>query len=126
MAIDVRPVSGMDQLARWVAVHNEVRPDDPLTVEGRALIRAEESDQLDLLAYLDGEAAGAATLAGNPEGEDSDRIWMQVEVLPAYRGRGVGTALLHAVSEQARARGHTTLACHSQVDDAYSLSFLER
>jgi GNAT superfamily N-acetyltransferase len=38
----------------------------------------------------------------------------------------VGTALLHAVSDQARRRGHVTLACHSEADDAYSLSFLER
>jgi GNAT superfamily N-acetyltransferase len=116
----------MDQLECWVAVHNEVRPDDPQTAAARALIRAEETDQLDLLAYLGGEPVGAAMLAGSPEGQGSGRVWIQVEVLPAYRGRGVGTALLRAVSEQARRRGHVTLACHIQVDDAYSLSFLER
>jgi GNAT superfamily N-acetyltransferase len=48
-----------------------------------------------------------------------------VEVLPAYRGQGVGTALLHAISEHARRRGHLTLACHSDAADTYSLSFLE-
>ena len=125
-AIDIRPVSGIEQLEQWVDVHNEVRPDDPQMAGGKALIRAEETDQLDLLAYLDGEAVGAALLAGNPEGEGSNRVWIQVEVLPAHRGRGVGTALLRAVSEQARRRGHSTLACHIRADDSYSQSFLER
>jgi GNAT superfamily N-acetyltransferase len=126
VSVEVRAVSGIDQLERWVAVHNEVRPDDPQTAGAKALIRAEETDHLDLLAYIDDRPVGAGLLAGNPEGERSQRVWMQVEVLPAYRGRGVGTALLRAVSEHARRRGHTTLACHSLVDDAYSLSFLER
>jgi GNAT superfamily N-acetyltransferase len=126
VTIEIAPVSGMEQLERWVAVHNEVRPDDPQTAGAKALVRAEEVDHMDLLAYVDGEAVGAALLAGNPEGEGSDRVWIQVEVLPAYRGRGVGSALLRAVSEHARRRGHTTLACHCQEDDAYSLSFVER
>jgi GNAT superfamily N-acetyltransferase len=126
VSVEVRAVVGIDQLERWVAVHNEVRPDDPQTAGAKALVRAEEADHLDLLAYIDDRPVGAALLAGNPEGEHSQRVWMQVEVLPAYRGRGVGTALLRAVSDHARRRGHTTLACHSQVDDAYSLSFLER
>jgi hypothetical protein len=30
-AIEIRPVSGMDDLERWVALHNEIGPDNPAT-----------------------------------------------------------------------------------------------
>ena len=64
MPIEIKPVSGIEQLERWVAIHNTVRPDDPDSANSRALIRAEETDRVDLLGYLDGEPVAAATLAG--------------------------------------------------------------
>ena len=41
MSVEVRAVVGIDQLERWVAIHNEVRPDDPQTTGAKALVRAE-------------------------------------------------------------------------------------
>jgi hypothetical protein len=58
VAIEVKAVSGMEALERWVAVHNEIRPDDPESAAMKALIRAEEREHIDLLAYVDGEWAG--------------------------------------------------------------------
>jgi GNAT superfamily N-acetyltransferase len=126
MAIEIKPVSGGEQLERWVAVHNEIRPDDPEDASMKALIRAEESEHVDLLAYLDGKPVGTAMLSGDAESEASGRPWIEVDVLPAYRGRGVGGALLAAASEHARRRGQIGFSCETRADDAYSLSFLER
>jgi hypothetical protein len=68
LGIEIKAVSGMADLERWVAIHNEVRPDDPESVGAKALIRAEELERehVDLLAYLDGRPVGAATLSGEP------------------------------------------------------------
>jgi GNAT superfamily N-acetyltransferase len=126
VVIDIKAVSGMEQLKRWVAVHNQIRPDDPEDAAMKALIRAEESQHLDLLAYVDGEPVGTAMLSGDAESETSGRPWIEVDVLPAYRGRGVGGALLAAASEHARRRGQIGFSCETRADDAYSLSFLER
>ena len=41
-----------------------------------------------------------------------------IHVLPEYRGRGVGRALLTFVEEFLRAEGHTTLYSSSQADEA--------
>ena len=126
MTIEIKPVSGMEQLERWVAVHNEVRPDDPATAEAKALIRAEESERTDLLAYLDGVPVGTAMVTGDVQTQETGRPWVQVDVLPSYRGRGVGDALLRAASDHARQFGRVGFTCDASADDAYSLGFLQR
>jgi GNAT superfamily N-acetyltransferase len=126
VAIEIKAVSGGEQLERWVAVHNEIRPDDPEDASMKALIRAEEREHVDLLAYVDGEPVGPAMLSGDAESEASGRPWVEVDVLPAYRGRGVGGALLAAASKHARGRGQIGFSCETRADDAYSRSFLDR
>jgi GNAT superfamily N-acetyltransferase len=126
VAIQIRPVDGMDQLERWVAVQNAVYPDDPETTAAKALIRAQQSGHLDLIAYVDGEPAGAATLSNDAESQRSGRPWVDVTVLPAQRGRGVGSALFGAVSEYARERGASGLMCEVRTRDVDSQSFLTR
>ncbi len=126
VSIEIKTVSGMEQLECWVAIQNEVFPDDPETTSMKALIRAQESAHVDLLAYLDGQPVGAAMLAGDPESRSSGRPWVEVHVLPGRRGRGVGGALLGAVSSHARDRGATGLACKVRANDAYSLAFVRR
>ena len=126
MAIEIRPVSGMEDLERWVALHNQIRPDDPVTVGGKALVRAVQTERADLLAYLDGVPVGTAVLTGGPNSRDTGRPYVQFGVLPAYRGRGVGDALLRAASGNARCFGRTGLACEADPDDDDSLAFLHR
>jgi GNAT superfamily N-acetyltransferase len=116
----------MEQLERWVAVQNEVRPDDPETTAMKALIRAREPGHLDLLAFLDGEPAGAGMIADDAESRHSGHSWVVVNVPERHRGRGIGVALFSALSEQARDRGARGLACQVRADDAYSRSFLDR
>jgi GNAT superfamily N-acetyltransferase len=126
VAIEIVPVSGMEQLERWVAIQNKVFPDDPETTSMKALVRAQEAGHIDLLAYLNGEPVGIAMLSDDPESHSSGLPWVEVNVLPEHRGRGVGGALLGAVSSHARDHGATGLACKVRTNDAYSLAFLRR
>ena len=126
MSVEVQVVSGMAQLERWVAVQNEVRPDDPETTSMKALIRAREPGHVDLLAYVEGEPAGAGMLADDAESKRSGHAWVVVNVPARHRGRGVGAALFGALSDHARNRGASGLACQVRADDAYSRSFLDR
>ncbi|MEW6414535.1 MAG: GNAT family N-acetyltransferase [Pseudomonadota bacterium] len=64
-----------------------------------------------LAALADGTAIGCARLL--PDGHAG-----RMAVLPAWRGRGVGKALLAAVIDEARARGHRALALSAQVHAA--------
>jgi GNAT superfamily N-acetyltransferase len=123
MPIEIKAVSGMEQLERWIGIHNVVRPDDPDSVDSKALIRAHEAGRVDLLAYIDREPVGAATLADLEGDRDA---WIRVEVLPGSRGRGVGTALLDEVVTLARGRGEIAVRCDSRLDDDYSRGFLDR
>jgi GNAT superfamily N-acetyltransferase len=125
VAIEVRQVLGYDDLGRWVATRNETRP-DVSTVEMTALLRATELDHVDLIALQDGEPVGAAFISGDPRSVQSRRPYVEVTVPPRHRGRGVGAALLAALSRHARALKYEALRCTAQADDAHSIGFLER
>jgi predicted GNAT family N-acyltransferase len=64
------------------------------------------------LAY---DARGTAVGTGRllPDGHIG-----RMAVLPAYRGSGVGTALLQALMDEARSRGMLTVELHSQTQAA--------
>jgi len=73
-----------------------------------------------LLAELDGVVAGSG-LSGR---SDFGYAGLHPRVLPAFRRRGVGTALLRALSEHAVAHGFDQAG--TSVDDPGSLVFAER
>lgn len=126
MPIEITPVSGMEQLERWVALHNEIRPDDPDTAGHKVLLRAQEGDRVELLACLDGVPVGTAVVTGDAATRETGRPWIEVDVLPAYRGQGVGDALLRAASDHASRFGRTGLASAASLDDPASIMFLKR
>jgi mycothiol synthase len=83
----------------------------------------EDRDSLWVLAYLDGEVAGFGL--GRPSSlPRSD--YGAARVLPEFRRRGVGGALIAAIRERARGRGADDVWGRIRADDAGSLAFAER
>ena len=81
-------------------------------VEEQGVPEALEWDGLDIdachfLAQADGAAVGCARLL--PDGHIG-----RMAVLKPWRGRGIGTALLHAVLDACRARGHGLVFLNAQ------------
>ena len=126
MAIEIKAVSGYEELERWVATRNEVVPDDTDTVALKVLLRASQDGRVDLIAYDDGEPVGTGLLAGDLGTLRASHPYVEVMVPARHRGRGVGTALLQAFSDRLRALGKEGLQVEARSDDVYSLAFLER
>jgi GNAT superfamily N-acetyltransferase len=124
MAIEVRQVLGYEDLGRWVETRNEIGP-DVSTVEMTALLRATELDHVDLIALDDGNPVGTAFISGDPRSVQSRRPYVEVTVPHRHRGRGVGSALLAAVTRHARALRYEALRCTAQADDPEAIAFLE-
>jgi GNAT superfamily N-acetyltransferase len=123
MAIEVRQVLGYEDLGRWVETRNEIGP-DVSTVEMTALLRATELDHVDLIALEDGNPVGTAFISGDPRSVQSRRPYVEVTVPHRHRGRGVGSALLAAVTRHARALRYEALRCTAQADDPDAIAFL--
>ena len=105
-------------LERWVAIKNAVMPNEPLSV---AELRVyDRPGRLLLLAELDGIPAGCAIASPSSW---HGCCFVGPRVLPAYRRRGLGTALLRAVSAHARELGLGELTAHAEVGDGAALAF---
>lgn len=77
----------------WQQVHNQIIPNDPLTLEQVA--RRSETFALEL-ASLDDMVVGCSTV--RPAADD-EPVTVIVRILPAFRRRGFGSALLaHALA----------------------------
>lgn len=125
MALEIRTVSGIADLERYVALRNDVFPDDPENVEMMALVRATGLDHLNLLALADGNVVGTAMMSDDPSSR-AGRAWVEITVPLDRRGRGIGTALLGAVQAHARELGRVGLDCEAREDDPYSVEWLRR
>jgi ribosomal protein S18 acetylase RimI-like enzyme len=123
MAIEIREVHGLHDLERWVEVQNEAVPHRPERLQMMVLVRATELEHVDLLALVDGEPAGAAMLAGDPHSVQTRRPYVEIAVPDRFRGRGIGSALLDAVNEQARRRGYEGLWCAAREGDERAMAF---
>ena len=71
-----------------------------------------------IVAVLDGAIAGTVTFVGRPgpyaEGVDPDASWIRMlAVDPAFRGRGVGAALVEWCVARARETGRARLVLHT-------------
>jgi mycothiol synthase len=106
-------------LEAWRQVRIAILPNERTgTVEE---IRATASpEQLLLLAELDGELVGS----GAANRSDLGGAALFPRVLPAFRRRGVGTTLLHALVAHAESLGYSEAG--SLVEDEGSLAFAQR
>ena len=88
-----------------------------------------EVDQLDHVALIaleaeTGEAVGVARFVRERPGADSAEV--AVTVVDDWQGRGLGTALMEALAEQARERGVRTYTATVDADNTPMVEILER
>jgi mycothiol synthase len=118
--IRLRPATNDADLEVWRQVRIEVVPDErAATVEEMRAAATPETAWL--LVELDGEVAGSG-LARRSDFAGSG--FVAPRVLPEFRRRGVGTALLIRSAKHLQAHGFA--AAHALVDDAGSLAFAEQ
>jgi mycothiol synthase len=117
--VEVRVAETDEELEAWRRVRLVVLPDERArtVAELRAMALPET---LYLIARVEGELAGSG-LAGR---SDFGYAGLHPRVLPAWRRRGVGTAILRTLEAHALALGFTEAG--SSLDDAGSLVFAER
>jgi mycothiol synthase len=116
--IEIRAAKSDAELDAWRRVRQAVLPNE--RVPTVAELRDRPDERLLVLAYLDGEVAGSGITAKS----DTGGVFVQPRVLSERRGRGVGTALLRALADQAVATGHADASAH--VEEAASLGFATR
>ena len=118
--IELRVISTDADFESWASIKTRVIPDEPIT--GEQLRATDEDGRLLLLAALDGVDAGCGV--GVPSGF-AGLAFFGVRVLPEHRRRGVGTALVRALCDHARALGREGVNAFVDAPDVGSLAFAE-
>jgi GNAT superfamily N-acetyltransferase len=106
----LRPATTDDDLAAIVEVVAVVTPENPTSIDDMRWSDATYPGTLRVLAERAGRAVGAATVGRmyvHPP--DFPAFWATIAVLPGDRRRGVGSAMLTAISDRARTAGKTEL-----------------
>ena len=124
--VEVRLATTDDDLAHVARIVSTVTPDSPTTVEAMRWADAAYPGGKRFVALVDGAPVGAGDVGrvymDPPEFEG---LWANLSVLPPYRRRGVGSALLGRISEAAREAGKTLLIGRTSADQPEAIEFLE-
>ena len=124
---DIRRATSATDLEALVEVIGNVTPEDPTSLEEIAWIdRVYPGTARFLASTADGRVVGAATVGRifiYPE--DHPAFWASLVVRPAARRRGVGHALLSAVSAVAAGAGKRGLELRAFDDRPEGIAFLE-
>jgi GNAT superfamily N-acetyltransferase len=116
----IRPVDTDEDYAAWRRVRMAVVPNE--RVDSVESLRAQSGPQLQfLLAEADGVVAGSGMVG---KSDQAGRGGISARVMPDWRRRGVGTAMLRELAERAAGLGFTLVG--SNVDDPGSVVFAER
>lgn len=121
--VTIAPATSAVELDTFLAITGAVHPGAGTTT---AVLRHELETQPEtvfLLARVDGTPVGAGTGKASSIG---DALYAMARVLPSHRRRGVGAALLGALSEHARSVGRGSLFGRVREDDLDACAFLER
>jgi GNAT superfamily N-acetyltransferase len=125
MQLELVRVQTPEQAELWRELRNEGQP-EPITRETYVRLREMAPHTLDLIAYADGGPVGVGVAAISLIEPDGPCAAAGAYVRPAWRGRGIGTALYTAVSAHARTLGKDELEAVVVRDDPDGLRFLER
>ncbi len=115
-AVDVRKVGGAAPLADLVAVQNEVWNEDHVAfAEALAAERASDPTRLEILIAYDGPRPVATSWLRLHRGTSFASCWGGA-TLPAWRGRGLYTALVEHHAATARAGGGRLLLADANIN----------
>lgn len=117
--IELRPAESDEDLEAWRSVRAAILPNER-TSSVAELRAGADRDTLYLLAFVHGDLAGSGVSTGASTGG----AFTQPRVLPQHRRRGVGTAVLTALADQALACGHEEAG--SQLEEPGSSAFAAR
>ncbi|MES1239589.1 MAG: GNAT family N-acetyltransferase, partial [Chloroflexota bacterium] len=125
--LEIREAVTDEDLGHMVAIIGRVSPDNPMSIEEARWQDAQYPGGKRFVAWLDGAPVGCGG-AGRiyMYAEDYPALWGNLTVLPEHRGRGVGGALLEAISGVARAAGKRDLYGRTTSDRPEAIRFLER
>ena len=103
-------------------------PDDELLEVSRALIADPVREGLQLLARLDGEPVGFATVYWSWETLNAGRLGIMNDlfVAPSARGSGVAEALIRACFDECKSHGAARLAWQTARDNERAQRVYER
>lgn len=124
--LEIREAVTDEDLGHMVAIIGRVSPDNPMSIEEARWQDAQYPGGKRFVALLDGQPVGCGG-AGRVYmyAEDFPALWGNISVLPEHRRRGVGSALLEAISGVARARGKPDLYGRTTSDRPESIAFLD-
>jgi GNAT superfamily N-acetyltransferase len=120
MSLHIRPVESESDYELWREVRLAVMPNERCATVAE-LMQLDRPERLLLLAYLDGKLAGHGLA---DRSDEVGRAFVIPRILPAFRQRGVGLALLRVLGEHAAAQGFPVTG--SMVEDPESLKFALR
>ncbi len=126
MTVTIRPATSETDLATLVGLTNAVTSDDPMSLEELRWADETYPGTARFLATLAGRDVGAATVGRiyiyPPE---HPSLWMTLVVEPEAQRRGVGSALLAAVSAHAASIGKTGFEARVTASRPASIAYLE-
>lgn len=121
--MDIRHVEGEADVEAFLAIREAVDPEHPMTRESFDDAQT-VAGRLDLLALVDGDAAGCAFVERQYGDPASTTGYMSLRVLAGYRRRGVGSELLRHVSDHVRDFGGQSLYAATRSEATDQLAFL--
>lgn len=119
----IAPARTRDELTTFLAIGQAVHPGPKPSVDGLEHELATSASTVFLLAWRRAEAVGAGVGKTSSVG---DAYYTMARVPSACRRAGVGTALLAALSERARAAGRGSLIGRLREDDDEARRFVEK
>src|SRR5687767_1178713 len=126
MELTVRPYADGDRVRR-VEIGRLTDPESPPALEQVERADREWDDRFFRLlpvAEAEGRVLGWAEARHSPDQFRPDKYRLHVEVDPAYRRRGVGSALCDAVEAALRQRGALSLRATARASQPAGLPFL--
>ena len=118
----IRRVVTDAELDEYVGIWNAITPREPTTAE---FIRARWADERRLYVVVEEAGRGVASGFAGPS-DTPGRGFVAPRVLPQWRRRGIGSALLARLAEHLTAAGFEAVSAHVDGADEGSRAFAER